>query len=140
MSLLRSAPNGYERLGFRGLALSVLVTWLAPSVVAVLALGVQKLLGTPSWGDRYLLLWASTYLMILSPILSWLGLILAAPIVAAMMDRGWFGWIPALVLGVAAGCVIAVLMGHAVAISFGAMLLIMLRGMIGWLKPEALQG
>lgn len=138
MSLIGSAPHGYERLGFRRLSVALLVVWLLPSVVAALALGAQKLLGMPQWGGRYLLLWASTFLMLLSPVLSWLGLILAAPIVAVLMDRGWFGWIPALLLGVAAGTVIALLMGHGMAISFGAMLLVMLRAMIGWLEPEAL--
>lgn len=137
MSLLFSTPEGYGLLRFRGLLIALLTTWLLPSVLALLALGAQKLLNSPSWGDGFLLLWATSYLLLMSPALSWLGLMLAAPLVAILMDRGWFGWIPALLLGLLCGGVTAYLMGHELAISFGAFLLLAMRAILGRLCPAA---
>jgi hypothetical protein len=137
MSLLFSAPDGYASLRFRGLLLGLIIAWLLPSSVAAMALAVQWLLGTPAMGDGFLMLWAGSYLLLISPALSWLGLVLAAPLVAILMDRGWFGWIPALMLGILCGGVTAVLMGHVVAVSFGAALLVILRGVLGRICPQA---
>ena len=137
MPLLYSRPDGFDILRFRGLLLGLVITWLLPSVVALVALGVQYLANTTAMGELGLMVWAASILLLASPLLSWLGLVLAAPFVAMLMDRGWFGWIPATALGLLCGGVVAYLMENALAISFGAALLVSLRAILGRLYPAA---
>lgn len=142
MSLLFSARDGYRMLGFAGLLKALLIVWLLPSAVALVAMALQWLFGTVALGSGGMMLWAATVLLLMSPVLSWLGLVLAGPIAAALMDRGWFGWCPALALGLAAGGLTAWLMDHELAVSFGAALITALRAVLGRLCPAAfaLQG
>jgi hypothetical protein len=137
MSLLSSARNGYQMLGFAGLVKGLLIVWLLPSVVALVALALQWLFGTVALGSAGMMMWAATILLLMSPVLSWLGLVLAGSVVSALMDRGWFGWIPAIVLGLLVGSLIAWLMDHELAISFGAFLILALRAVLGRLCPAA---
>jgi len=137
MSLLWSAPDGYGFVRFRGLVIGLAVAWLLPGLVAALALGIQYLIGAPNWGPDWLLLWATSTLVAISPLLSWLGLILAAPFVAMLLDRGWFGWLPALLTGLAVGGLMAYLMGTMLALSFGAALMLILRAALGRIAPAA---
>ena len=137
MRLLYSAPNGYEVLGFRRLLLALVVAWTLPSIIAGAALLGQYLAGTPAMGDPGLMAWALSVLLLMSPALSWLGLVLAAPFVAALMDRGWFGWIPALCLGLMCGALIAYVMGNSLALSFGAAQIAVLRAILGRIRPVA---
>jgi len=140
MSLLFSTPNGYEALGFRRLLLALATAWLAPSILAAAALLVQYLANTPAMGAPGLMVWAMSVLVLMSPALSWLGLLLAAPFVAALMDRGWFGWIPALGLGLICGGLIAFMMNNTLAMSFGAAQIAGLRALLGWMNPTAFAG
>ena len=137
MSLLYSSPNGYDALGFRRLLLALIMAWLLPSVIATIALAVQKLANTAALGDPGLMAWALSVLLLMSPALSWLGLLLAAPFVAVLMDRGWFGWIPALALGLLCGALIAYLMQNTIAITFGAAQIAALRAILGRMRPAA---
>ena len=137
MILLASTPDGYAMLRFKGLVRGLAWAWLLPSVVAGAALLLQNLLQTQTMGDGALMIWTLSYLVLISPALSWLSLVLAAPLVAALMDRGWFGWIPALALGMAVGGLLAYLTGVDLAISFGAAQLLILRGALGRACPQA---
>ncbi len=137
MSLLHSRPEGYEFMRFRGLLTGLVIVWLLPSAVALLALAVQYLADTPARGELGLVIWAASVLLLASPLISWLGLVLAAPFVAMLMDRGWFGWIPATALGLLCGGVVAYLMDNALGLSFGAMLLVSFRAIAGRLYPAA---
>ncbi len=137
MSLLLSGPDGYRMLSFKGLLKALLIVWLLPSALAAVALGLQWLFNTISLGPGGIMLWTGTILLLASPILSWLGLVLAAPIVTALMDRGWFGWIPALTLGLIVGGIIAWLMDHELALSFAAAQITTLRALLGRLCPAA---
>lgn len=137
MFLLYSRPEGYEFMRFRGLLIGLLIVWLLPSAVALVALAVQYLADTTAMGELGLMVWAASVLLLVSPILSWLGLVLAAPFVAMLMDRGWFGWIPATLLGMACGGVVAYLMDNALGLSFGAALLVSFRAIAGRLYPAA---
>ena len=137
MFLLYSRPEGYDFLRFRGLLTGLVIVWLLPAAVALVALAVQYLANTTAMGELGLMAWAASVLLLLSPMLSWLGLVLAAPFVAMLLDRGWFGWIPALALGMACGGVVAYLMGNALALSFGAALLVSLRAILARLYPAA---
>ncbi len=137
MTLLRSAPDGFAVLGWRRFGLAALIAWLGPAAVGAVLLAVQWLAGSQTWGDGWLMLWALSVLLLLSPALSWFGLMLAAPFIAILMDRGWFGWIAALALGIAVGAVIGWLMGNALAISFSAALMALLRATMARLAPAA---
>ena len=137
MNLLWSAPDGYAFVRFRGLLIGLVVAWLLPALIAGLALAIQWLIDTTAWGDDWLLLWATSILIAISPMLSWLGLILAAPFVAILLDRGWFGWLPALALGLAVGGLMAYLMGTTLALSFGGALMLIHRAALGQISPAA---
>ena len=137
MSLLYSRPDGYEALHFRGLLLGLVITWLLPSAVALAALAVQYLANTTALGELGLMVWAASILLLVSPLISWLVLVLAAPLVAMLMDRGWFGWIPATALGLLCGAVVAYLLSQPLALSFGAALMVSLRAILGRLCPAA---
>jgi hypothetical protein len=137
MSLLFSAKGGYADLRLKGLAKGLLWAWVLPSLVAGVALLLQNLLSTQTWGDGALMLWAGSYLLLISPALSWLGLVIVAPFVAALMERGWFGWITALGLGILIGAGIGYLIGVDLAISFGAAQMLILRAILGRSCPQA---
>jgi hypothetical protein len=137
MMLLASTPGGYAMLRFRGLAFGLLWAWLLPSVAAGAALILQNLFQTQTMGDGALMLWTLSYLVLISPALSWLSLVLAAPLVVALMERGWFGWIPAVALGIVVGGLLAYLTGVDLAVSFGAAQLLILRGALGRACPQA---
>lgn len=137
MSLFFSTPNGYEALGFRRLLVALGIAWLFPTLIAAIALLIQYLAQTPAMGNPGLMVWAMSVLLLMSPTLSWLGLLLAAPFAAALMDRGWFGWIPALCLGLICGGLIAFMMENTLAVSFGAAQIVALRVILGRLRPAA---
>ena len=137
MSLLRSAPDGLTAIGWKRLAKAMVVVWLLPAAIAAIALAGQWLADTRAMGNGALAIWLGTVLMLLSPLLSWFGLVLAAPIVAALMNRGWFGWLPALATGLAVGGVVAVLMQNELALSFGVAMMLMLRAILGWRYPQS---
>ena len=138
MSLLLSPPHGFHVLGWRKYGIAVLLTWLLPALIAGAALGVQWLLGTQSWGDGFLMLWAMSVLVLFSPALSWFALVLATPLIYVLMQRGWFGWIPAIVLGMAFGLALSFFVGNFAMVSFGAAQMAILRGFIGrfWAQPR----
>ena len=136
-TLLLSARNGYSMLRFSGLLRGLAWAWLLPSVAAGAALLIQNIANTQMMGNGALLIWTLSYLVLVSPALSWLGLVLAAPFAAALMERGWFGWIPVLALGIVMGAGLAYLIGVDLAISFGAAQLLILRTAIGRACPRA---
>jgi hypothetical protein len=140
MTLLLSTPDGFRLLGWRSFGIAALITWLLPAVVAGAALAVQWLLGTQSWGDGFLMLWALSVLVLFSPALSWFALLVAVPLVWALMARGWFGWIPALLLGMGFGAVFAFVVGNDAMVTFGAALVALLRAAIGRLCPASVSG
>jgi len=88
-------------------------------------------------GNPGLMAWAMSVLLLMSPAISWLGLLLAAPFVSILMDRGWFGWGPAVCLGLICEGLIAYLMANALALSFGAAQIVILRAILGKMCPMA---
>lgn len=137
MRLLRSAKDGYVTLGLKGLLRGLLWAWLLPSLLAAVALVAQNLVGSQTWGDGALMIWAGSYLVLISPAISWLGLVLVAPFIAVLMDRGWFGWGTALMIGVAAGAAIGAWIGLTLAIPFGGLQFLALRAVLGRISPKA---
>jgi hypothetical protein len=137
MTLLLSTPDGFRLLGWRKFGIAALITWLLPAIVAGVALAVQWLLGTQSWGNGFLMLWALSVLVLFSPALSWFAIVVAVPLVWALMKRGWFGWIPALLIGMGFGVAFAFVVGNDAMVTFGAALIALLRAAIGRLCPPA---
>ncbi len=137
MTILLSSPNGFRILGWRKFGLALLTTWLLPAVIAAVALALQWILGTQGWGDGFLMLWALSVLMLFSPALSWLALLVATPLVLVLMNRGWFGWVPAVVLGMGFGGALGFIVGNEAMITFGAAQMAILRGLLARACPEA---
>jgi len=137
MTLLLSAPDGFAILGLRRYLRGCVMVWLAPALFGLLALGLQWLAGSQSWGDGWLMQWAFSVLLVFSPALTWFGLVLVSPLVAVLMDRGWFGYVPATALGLAVGAATAFLMGNPLAITFGAVMLAALRAILARISPQA---
>ena len=65
------------------------------------------------------------------------GLFLAAPLTAILMDRGWFGWLPASALGAAVGATLGLVIDTPLALPFGTGLAILLRATLARIAPEA---
>jgi hypothetical protein len=131
MNLLNSAPLGFDQVGWGGLLRASLLVWLAPAALALVALALQMLAGTRDLGGDWTLIWAYSMLLLATPLLSWFMLVLAAPFVQVLMNRGWFGWIPALVTGMAAGSLVGFMLGSDLPLSLGALMVLALRGLLG---------
>lgn len=137
MMLLTSTPLGYAEVGWRGLLRASVLVWLAPALLAALLLALQWLGGSRDFGGRWTMVWAYSILLLSTPLLSWFMLILAAPFVQALMDRGWFGWLPALAVGMAAGGLVGFMLGSDLPVSLGAFMVLALRGVLGRWHPAA---
>jgi hypothetical protein len=134
MRHLRSAPGGLALVGWPGLLGVVAALWLAPAPLGAAGLALARLL--PDGEGALLLLVAGTALA-LSPAFSWIGWLIALPVVAALLHRGWFGWLPAAATGATAGMIAAKVVGSEVAAPFGLVMLVLLRGVLGNVRPAA---
>lgn len=137
MRLFRSNPSDFRLLGWRKFAVALLAAWLLPALLAAVALGLQWLLGTQTWGETWLMVWALSVLTLFSPALSWLGLIIAGAVAAILMRLGWLGWIPAVLLGLALGGAFGFLMGNSAIMAFGAVQIALLRALMARACPQA---
>ncbi len=137
MSLLRSAPDGFATLGWRRAVIAHAIACLGPAVLGAILQALLWTLGTQTWGDGWLMLWALAALLMLSPAFTWFGLGLAAPLTAILMDRGWYGWLPALGLGTTIGATLGWLIGTPLALPFGTACAFLLRATLARLAPDA---
>lgn len=135
--ILTSAPDGFAKLGWRRALIAHGLTCLAPAALGALLHAGLWAMGTQTWGESWLMLWALAALMMLSPAFTWFGLALASPLTAILMDRGWFGWLPALGLGAGVGAALGWLIGTTLALPFGAGLALVLRATLARLAPQA---
>ena len=92
---------------------------------------------TQTRGEAWLLVWALAALLLLSPAFTWFGFLLADPLVAVVMDRGWFGWLPALALASAIGVSLVMILDTPLALPFGVTLAAILRATTARLAPQA---
>ncbi len=132
MSLLQSPLGEFRALGWRRFGVALAIAWLAPALLAAVALLLQRLLQTPMWGSGFAALWSLSLMLLLSPMTSWFALLPAAPIVAILMDRGWFGWMPAIVLGAGTGAGLGLLIGSPLLIGLGVAIFALLRAALTW--------
>ncbi|MFN3954432.1 MAG: hypothetical protein ACK4LQ_08250 [Pararhodobacter sp.] len=134
------------RPGWKGWVLSSLAVWLAPLPlglgVLVLAYGLGVLLSLDDMLDAahpLVVVHVAGYLLFFSPLMSWLGLLLALPLAWFLVRRGWGGWASFAVLGLAAGTLAGALLPNfapAVASAFGLLAALAFRWILFRLSPE----
>ena len=137
MSLVTSTPDGYDHIGWRGLLRAALVVWLVPGALGALLVGLQWLAGSRDLGPGYRTLWTFSVLLMATPLLSWAALIGAAPFVKMLTQRGWFGWLPAFLLGMGIGGVLTLLTQTVLALSMATLWVLALRFVLGRWHPAA---
>ena len=126
MGLLRSPPA--DGIPWRDTLISGLGAVLIPSLIGIATVGILRLTG----GNDALT--ASAMLLFLSPLLSGAGLILVLPLAGILLRQGWFGWAVAVALGLGVGWLIDAAVHYPAAIPFGALVLIIMRALLGRLR------
>ena len=98
-------------------------------------LGAFHVAGNFLSSEFALSLWIGGTVLLLSPFLAVSGMILAVPIVSYLIRLGWFGWIPTGLVGLAIGALLSLMMEYEMAAPFGMASLVILRAVIGRLRP-----
>lgn len=148
MSAFRSAPRGDRLVGWRDWAAGLVLAWVAPAAMGLAVLGLALALGRsgapvePVRGASMLLsLHGAGWLMLVSPLLSWLGLVLLVGPAWVLLRLGLAGWVNMAAAGMAAGALAGgTIPGFVpeVAALFGAAGGAILRMVWGWTVPAAL--
>ena len=131
MAILTSRP--LSPLPWGRLLAATVGLWLSPVALGLFGLLVFTVT-VRSWGggsEHALTLWAVSYAFLLSPLFSWIGWALALRVVALALSRGWFGWVPSCLIGVAAGEVAGSIVASEVALPFAILSLLALRAVLG---------
>ncbi len=129
MALVRSLPS--EGIPWRDTLLAGMGAVLFPSLIGFAAVGVAKVAGERIDASLH----AAAMLLFLSPLLSGAGLILVVPLAGILLRQGWFGWVPAGVLGFGTGWLIDAAVVYPVAAPFGAGVALIMRALLGRLRP-----
>ena len=137
MPLLSSTPSGLALAGWRGVITSALFGCLVPSVLGGAVIGVMHLLGTADMGSQATSLWLLATIAIVSPLLSGPGFLVTLPVIALLLQRGWYGWVPALGLGLCIGGLATWLIENQLAMPFAITGFALQRWVIGRLYPTA---
>lgn len=132
MALLHSAPQ--RPLPWGALALWIGVLWMVPVVIGLLGLGLFMVIPT-TWAEAGLRLWFYANALLFSPLFSWIGWLIALPFVALALNRGWFGWAPAGLIGAAAGAMAGAVADSEIALPFGLVAVLALRAVLGRALP-----
>jgi hypothetical protein len=132
MGLLRSAP--LHPVPLPPLLLAVAALWAAPVLIGLFGLAMYMVIGR-TWADLGLGVWFAANALTFSPLFSWIGWLLALPPVWAALRLGWFGWLPALAIGAAAGAIAGEMAQTEIALPFGIVALVMLRAVLGRVFP-----
>jgi hypothetical protein len=75
-------------------------------------------------------------IVLFSALAGWLALVVGLPATASLLTRGWFGWLPAALLGAGLGAVFGQMVGNHTMFAFGH-LYVLLRGQLGRAHPQA---
>ena len=133
IGLLRSAPQ--RPLPKSVLFGSMAALWGAPCVLgwmlAAVVLATKSLVAP----EVQLALYGIVYLLIFSPVFSWIGWLLALPLVWFLLRDGWFGWVSAALVGILVGTIAGSLIDTNAAAPFGALAMLILRAVLGWKLP-----
>ncbi|MDN5785589.1 hypothetical protein [Pseudorhodobacter sp.] len=120
----RPVPNGVL---FTGIA----VIWGAPCVAGWMLVAVLLATKSVVAAEMQLTLYGLVYLLIFSPLFSWVGWILAAPLLWFMLRDGGFGWLSAALLGLLIGAIGGSIVGTVAAAPFGLLAILALRWFLG---------
>ena len=133
--LLRSAPqNPVPKAVLFG---SIAVIWGAPCAAGWM-LTALVMAGTAFIPAQIQLgLYGLVYLLIFWPVFSWIGWLLAAPVIWFLLRDGWFGWASAALVGFVIGAAAGGLVGTSPALPFGVVALLALRAVLGQKLPLA---
>lgn len=108
MSAFRSEP-GLQRAGWRVWAMATALIWLGPVVLGLVLLALAYALGAgmDATGGHGALgtVYITGFIFFFSPILSWIGLLVALPAAAWLMSHGLGGWASFTLLGLVVGLV-----------------------------------
>lgn len=137
MGLLTSHPQ--HPLAWGKVVSAAALLWLAPVALGLagmlLSMAVNRLSDGQSGADALLWLGFLSYALLLSPAFSWIGWLLALPLVALALNRGWFGWGTAAAIGAVAGAIAGAAIDSEIALAFGIVALLALRALLGRMLP-----
>jgi hypothetical protein len=112
MNVFKSSP-GMHRAGWRVWATAAALIWMIPCALGIAVLGLAYGAGIvlPEGHALLATLYILGFVLFFSPILSWLGLIIALPLAALLMARGWAGRGSFAALGLATGLIAGAMVG-----------------------------
>lgn len=131
-SLIASPPGVSARLA--PLVSTAVLLWAAPVAIGGVLYALAVLIG-PGEGTFGLL--AISVALFFSPLLSWIGWIVALPAVWVLLSRGLFGWLPAAATGLAAGAIAGAITDSEIAIPFGLVAILALRAALPLRRASA---
>lgn len=115
MSLITCRSGMHRKLHPSDWVLALLCAWLAPVAVGALVIGLHLLVSTAAAEASMPLVRMSSYFLatglIISPAFTWIGLVMALPLLLGLQASGFFGLLPSIIVGAATGTVAAWLMG-----------------------------
>jgi hypothetical protein len=110
--------------------------WIAPLPVGVAGMAMSGLSEQLN-EDIATFVGFLALILVFSPLFSWVGWLIALPMVGLALARGRFGWLSAAAIGALAGAVAAVLVDlvAVLVLPFGTLALLALRAVLGRLRP-----
>lgn len=132
MSLIRSCPT--DGTPWRDLFSATAVAVAIPFFIGVALLAVFLLARSVLGTAPDLVIWVIAMALVLSPLQTVAGMILAMPIAAVLIRAGWFGWVPAAVLGLAIGGLTGAMIKFEPGAAFGLCVTLILRAVLGRLR------
>jgi hypothetical protein len=129
LKLLRSAPQ--RPVPKSVLFGSMAVLWGAPCVMGWMLAAVLMASKSVVPAEVQLTLFGMVYLLVFSPLFSWVGWLLALPLIWFLLRDGWFGWVCAALIGLVVGTVAGGLVDSSAALPFGVVALLGLRALLG---------
>lgn len=135
MSLFLSLPH--EKTPVKDLLYATVAALVIPAALGAAMLALFNIGGRVFSNEFALSLWIGGMTLLLSPFLAIAGMILAFPVASYLIRLGWFGWASAAVTGLAIGGVLSGLMEVDLAAPFGMASLLILRAVLGRLRPMA---
>lgn len=142
MAAFRSAPRGGRRLGWTGWLLGLAAAWSLPPAAGLLVLALASLTGRVAGSEAAMAtLLAAGWLLVISPLLSWIWLALSVPPLWLLVRHGLAGWVNVAAVGAAAGALGAALVGELApqtGILTGAFGAVIQRMVWGWIAPDIL--
>lgn len=132
MSLIRSAPT--DGTPWRDLFSAAAVAVAVPFFIGVVLLALFLVARSVLTNGPDLVIWVIAMALILSPLQTVAGMILALPLAAVLIRAGWFGWVPASLLGLSIGGLIGTMIKFEPGAAFGLCVTLILRAVLGRLR------